>query len=715
MPAPPQGRTTPYEAEISRRVTARAPLGFAVFLACVALSTVFEIARFPERRGWMSALASGFTFLVAVAWLAIRRRPAGTIPVLLLFVNVVGVALNCYHAVVGASIAMCVWTLTGLLAGSAVILPWGARSQVLACVGTLITYPLHLEVGTTDPLTWAAGGTYLLVVTSLSVFGAALFARSLRTDLRLTATLSEREARLQSYFDLSLVGAAILTPDGHPVEVNDELARMLGYSRAELGRRSWLELVHPDERASAAALIGSALGEGSAPRRRDVRFVRANGETLHGILSIRGLPGAEGAIDHVMVLVQDITDRKRAEAEREEYLARAEAARCAAEEANRAKDAFLATVSHELRTPLTPILAWSGALRLGVVDPEQRSAALAAIQRNARAQARLIDDLLDVSRVISGDWRVALRPVALGAVVRGAVDVIRPAAELKGVALETSVPPLPVAVRGDPERLQQVVWNLVSNGVKFTPRGGTVAVAVERTGDRARIVVRDTGAGISSDFLPHVFERFRQGDSSTTRRHGGLGLGLAIVRALVERHGGTVYAESGGPGRGATFTVELPLLVAVAPEPGSGERGREPSPEDTDAPFRVSLDGLRVLVVDDDVDSNAVVGTLLASCGAEVRTAVSTAEALAVAGRWPPDVLVSDIAMPGEDGCALLRKLRAREGYVPAVALTAYTGKADRARVLDAGFEAYVAKPFDPTQLARAIERAAHAGPGSAA
>jgi PAS domain S-box-containing protein len=715
MPADPQGRTSPYEAEVSRRVTARAPLGFAVFLTCVALSSVFEIVRFPERRGWMSAFACGFVLLVAIAWLAIQRRPAWTVTVLILFANVVGVALNSYHAIVGASLAMCVWTLTGLIAASALLIPWGTRNQALACLGTLLSYPLHLEVGTADPLTWAAGGTYLLVVISLSVFGASLFSRSIWTDVRLNATLSEREARLQSYFDLSLVGAAILTPDARAVEVNDELCRMTGYGRVDLGRMSWLDLFHPDERAAAAEFLGSALAKGGAPRSRDMRLVRADGETLHAILLVRGLPGPDAAVDHVMALVQDITERKRTEAEREEYLARAEKARSQAEEASRAKDAFLATVSHELRTPLTPILAWSGALRLGVVDPEQRSAALAAIQRNARAQARLIDDLLDVSRIISGDWRVALRPVALGAVVRGAVDVVRPAADLKGVTLMTSVPHIPVPVQGDPERLQQVVWNLVSNGVKFTPRGGTVAVSVEREADHARIVVRDTGAGISPDFLPHVFERFRQEDSSSTRRHGGLGLGLAIVRALVERHGGTVHAESAGLGKGSTFTVHMPLLIETAPEVGEGERTKEASAEDTDAAFRVSLDGLRVLVVDDDVDSNAVVGALLASCGAEVRTAVSTAEALAVAGRWPPDVLVSDIAMPGEDGCALLRKLRAREGHVPAVALTAYTGKTDRARVLDAGFEDYVAKPFDPTQLARAIERAAHTGPASVA
>jgi len=429
---------------------------------------------------------------------------------------------------------------------------------------------------------------------------------------------------------------------------------------------------------------------------------------------VRGLPGPEGAIDHVMVLVQDITERKRAEAERERYLAQAETARRQAEEASRAKDVFLATVSHELRTPLTPILAWSRLLREGRLGAEKTTAGLAAVERSARAQARLIDDLLDVSRLGARDWRVALRPMDLAPVVRAAVEVVRPAADAKGVALETALPPLAVPVQGDPERLQQVVWNLVSNAVKFTPRGGRVRIALERVDDRARLTVRDTGEGISPDFLPYVFERFRQADSSGTRRHGGLGLGLAIVRGLVERHGGSVRAESAGTEQGAVFTVELPLLASVAEEAARVQPGRQVTTAEPDAAPGAPLGGLRVLVVDDDPDSNAVVSALLVSCGAEVQTAVSAPDALEVAGRWQPDVVVSDIAMPGEDGCTLLRQLRARGGplgRVPAVALTAYAGMNDRRRVFAAGFQAHVVKPFDPAQLAAAVENAAHAGP----
>ncbi len=714
MPAARRDRGVgPYEAEVVRRVAERAPLGFAVFLLCLVLNTIFESLHFPERRVWMATFAAGFLLLVAVASALVRRRPAWSVYVLVAFVNLVGVALNVYHLLVGASVAMGLWSLTGLLTASAVILPWGSRSQALACVGTLLSYPLQLAAGT-DPLTWGAGGTYLFLVGSLGVFAASLFARSLRSDLQLMAALSEREARLQSYFDLSLVGAAILSPDGRCGEVNDELCRMFGYSRPELLCLSWLEVVDAEESATAAAVLARALSPTGTPQARDMRCARKDGETLDAMVSVRGLPGPEGAIDHVMVLVQDITERKRAEAERERYLAQAETARRQAEEASRAKDVFLATVSHELRTPLTPILAWSRLLREGRLGAEKTTAGLAAVERSARAQARLIDDLLDVSRLAARDFRVVLRPMDLAPVVRTAVEVVRPAADAKGVALETALPPLAVPVQGDPERLQQVVWNLVSNAVKFTPRGGRVRIALERADDRARLTVRDTGEGISPEFLPYVFERFRQADSSGTRRHGGLGLGLAIVRGLVERHGGNVRAESAGTEQGAVFTVELPLLASVAEEAARVQPGRQVTTAEPDAAPGLLLGGLRVLVVDDDPDSNAVVSALLVSCGAEVQTAVSAPEALEVAGRWQPDVVVSDIAMPGEDGCTLLREIRSRGGplgRVPAVALTAHAGMDDRRRVLAAGFQAHVVTPFDPAQRAAAVENAAHAGP----
>jgi PAS domain S-box-containing protein len=688
------------------RIAARAPLGFAIFLVCVALGTIFEIVRFPERRGWMLGFAAGFVMLVAVAWGLIRRRPAWTVGVMLAFINLIGVALNAYHVIVGGSVAMCVWTLTGLLCTSALILRWGSLNQALASLGVLLSYPLHLEAGVADPLAWAAGAAYLLVVVSLAVFGSALFARYEQTGLDLTAALSEREARLQGYLDLALVGTATLSLDGTFREVNDELCRIFGHARDRLLDLAWLDLVHPEERATAAALLAGAMA-GGGPRRRELRCVRENGETIHGIVSMCGLPGPTGAIDHVMMLVQDITPRKRADAERERYLLRAETARREAEEASRAKDAFLATVSHELRTPLTPILAWSEVLRHEEVDANHRTSALAAIQRSARAQARLIDDLLDVSRMVSGEWRLTFRPVDLLPIVRAAVEVVRPAAVAKGVALEISLPATGFPVQADAERMQQIVWNLASNAVKFTPAGGRIEVVVDRVEDRCRITVRDTGEGIDPEFLPYVFDRFRQADNSTTRRHGGLGLGLTIVRALVERHRGTVWAESQGKDRGAVFIVELPVLAMDAHQ-------NTPAADRAVTAPPASLEGLNVLVVDDDAESSAVVSALLSSCGADVRTAGSTAEALEIAARWHLDVLVSDIAMPGEDGCTLLRKIRARGGAlerVPAVALTAYAGTADRSRMLEAGFQVHLAKPFDPFELAAIVESAAHASP----
>ena len=697
----------PYRDQMLRRVIGRTPLGFAVFLGCVALSTLFETLHFPERRGWMTAFATTFVGLVVLARGLLRRRPAWTVPVLLGFVNAVGIALNAYHVIVGASLAACVWVLTGLVASAAVILPWGARNQALACLGALLSYPLHLVAGTADPLTWGAGGTYLVVAASLSVFGASLFARYLRGELELSAALSEREARLRSYFDLSLVGTAILSPDGTCTEVNDELCRMLCYTRAELLGLPWRALVHPGDRAAFATLLRQMLSGSAAPERRDARWMRKNGAAIYAIVSMRGLPGPHGGIDHVMVLVQDITERKLVEAERERYLQRAEAARERAEEASRAKDEFLATVSHELRTPLTPILAWSSMLRTGEIGTEKSTAALAAIEQSARAQAQLIDDLLDVSRIVSGEWRLTLLPVDVAPAIKAAVGVMQPAADAKGVKLEVSLPESRVPVLGDSDRLQQVISNLLSNAVKFTPRGGQVQVSLERLETCARLVVRDTGEGIDPAFLPHVFERFRQADSSATRGHGGLGLGLAIVRTLVALHEGTVHADSLGKGLGAVFTVELPLAVEVE---SAIERGAHHHV----AAAGTSLGGLHVLVVDDDPGSNAVVSAVLASRGVEVRTAGSTPEALEIAGRWVPDVLVSDIAMPGEDGYALLEKLRARErdlGRIPAIALTAYAGTAERVRVLAAGFEAHLAKPFDPAELTAAVEDAASRAP----
>jgi PAS domain S-box-containing protein len=687
-------------------------LGFGVFLTCVAVSWLFESVRFPERRFTMAAFALSFAALASTAAMLLRRRPAWTLPVLVVFVNAIGVGINVYHGRVDAPVAMCIWVLTALLASTGVILPWGRRNQALACLGALAFYPLHLTTGSNDPLTWAAGGTYLLAVTGLSVFGASLFAGYVRNDVRLTATLSEREARLQSYFDLSLIGTAIVGADGRCREVNEELCRMFGTTPAALLGAPWLVLIDADDRPVAGGLLAQALG--SAPARMDLRCVGADETPLHASIAVRGLPGPDGRLDHALVLVHDITDRQRTVLEREESLTHTEDARRRAEDASRTKDVLLATVSHELRTPLTPIMAWADLLEDGGLGSEEQKQAITTIRRSARAQARLIDDLLDVSRIVAGKWQIDARPVDLVGVVHAALDVVRPMVGAKGVTLSTVVPEQAVWVNGDRERLQQVIWNLASNAIKFTPRGGLVHVTLEERSDVVRLTVRDTGEGIPGDFVPHAFEPFRQADGSSSRRYGGLGLGLAIVRALTEHHGGTVRATSDGTGTGATFIVELPSLSAAGAEAGERSATSLAAGTGMSGGPRVALRGVRVLVVDDDPDSNAVVRSLLVARGADVRTALSAAEALHVANGWRPDVVVSDIAMPGEDGIALLHQLRARRaalGPVPAIALTAYGSSADRRRLLDAGFQAHVAKPFDPVHLAAVVETAASAHP----
>jgi PAS domain S-box-containing protein len=689
-------REDPYADETTRQLALRAPVGLAFFVACVAVSTLFEIARFPERSGWMLAFGAAFVALSAACFAMLRRRPDRSVTILVVFANVLGVAFNAYHAVVGAPVAMCLWTLTGLMGSLAVFLRWGGVNQALAAGGTLVSFPLHLASGTVDGLTWAAGGTYLVVMVVMSVFGSALYAGYVRAGLHLERTLSEREAQLQSFFDLAPVGTAIVHPDGTFTDVNDALCRFLAHPRHDLLRMRWFDLAHPDDRDAARAQVADALS-GSTPA-EELRLVRRDGVAIDAAVDMRGLPGVRGTIDHLMLLVQDITVRKRIEAEREHVLAAEFEARQQAEAASRAKDHFLATLSHELRTPLSPILAWSDLLRRNLATPEQTDRGLAAISRNAAAQARLIDELLDVSRIVSGKLRLERRPVELAAVVHDAIDVMRPAADVKGVAIDVDVAADGYRVLGDPDRLRQVVWNLLSNAVKFTPGGGHVRVTLTGNEADTHLVVSDTGQGIPESFLPVVFDRFRQVDTTSTRRHGGLGLGLAIVRELVELHGGHVAVESAGEGRGATFTVELPRAPSDRPI----------EPIRASPPVHATLNGVRVLLVDDEPDSNDVVRTLLASFGAEVRTATSAREALGVVESWIPDVVVSDIAMPEEDGYALLSRMRERRSLcaVPAIALTAYSAPSDREHALEAGFDAHVAKPVRTAELLHAIAAA---------
>jgi CheY-like chemotaxis protein/nitrogen-specific signal transduction histidine kinase len=403
------------------------------------------------------------------------------------------------------------------------------------------------------------------------------------------------------------------------------------------------------------------------------------------------------------VILRDITERKRAEHEHEQLLSSAHAARTEAELANRTKDEFLATVSHELRTPLNAMVGWARMLRAGKLDEDKVNHAIEIIDRNAKAQAKLIEDILDVSRIVAGKVRLDPLPVELRQIIEAAVDSIRPAADSKQVQLKLDLDSAMGMVSGDPARLQQVVWNLLSNAIKFTPNDGQVEIQLKEIGANVQISVSDTGEGIMAEFLPHIFDRFRQADSSTTRKHSGLGLGLAIVRHLVELHHGTVDAYSAGERQGARFTVTLPIMRVHMKEPiehyGLGDSERKQS--------KVALNGLRILYVEDDVDSRQALAAVLMQYDAEVRTVATVHEALGLLTNWRPDLLISDIGLPDEDGYDLIRKVRARQpedgGTIPAIALTGYAGVSEHALALSAGYQKYLVKPIKPENLAEII------------
>jgi PAS domain S-box-containing protein len=413
-----------------------------------------------------------------------------------------------------------------------------------------------------------------------------------------------------------------------------------------------------------------------------------------------------GQLVSVQSLVLDVTARRLAEEERSELLSRERDARRHAEDADRLKDEFLATLSHELRTPLTAVLGWASLMRTGDVPESDFPRALEIIERNARSQARLIDDLLDVSRIITGNLHVEMRPLDLASVVELASEAVRPAAKAKGIRLHLEFDSETRMIRGDPTRLRQVVWNLLLNAIKFTSRGGSVSVRVVASELSARLIVSDTGEGINSEFLPYVFDRFRQAEGSISRKQGGLGLGLAVVRHLVELHGGAVSAHSEGPGLGSTFTVDLPI-ARNGEDYTRGEAEREEQELRKAFASRTRLLGLRVVLVEDDDDSRSLIGMMLKRQGADVVFAASTVEALGAMVSGPFDVLVSDIGMPDEDGYELIRKVRAlprdNGGNIPAIALTGYATARDREQALQAGYQSHLAKPVEPAELVQAI------------
>jgi PAS domain S-box-containing protein len=517
---------------------------------------------------------------------------------------------------------------------------------------------------------------------------------------RVEAERAQAGERLRALVDHAPLGVVEWGADFRIRSWSSGAEAMFGWSAAEaIGRRpDELGLVPTSDEPSVAAEFRRLQGggaEGAVHRNRNRTKAGAVLDVEWYNATLGGEAGGDGG---VLSFALDVTARVRAERELAASLDRAESA-------NRMKDEFLATVSHELRTPLNAILGWASMLKAGALGPAKQEQALATIERNARAQARLVDDLLDVSRVLRGEFALATGVVELGRVAEAALDAVRPAAEAKGVRLEAALGE-GAAVLGDAGRLQQVAWNLLSNAVKFTPSGGRARVVVRQAGSHAEFEVDDTGEGIAPEFLPHVFEPFRQQDGSITRRAGGLGLGLSIVRSLVELHGGVVEAHSPGPGRGARFVVRLPTALPraeparpVPPPSGVAERGASGP--------ATRLDGVRVLVVDDEPDTRAFVAFVLEKRGARV-TAVGSAEAaLSELGRAAFDVLVSDLGMPGEDGLSLLRRVRAlpreKGGHLPAVALTAYVGAEDRGRALRAGFNSHLAKPVEPSELVLAV------------
>ncbi|XXX71731.1 PAS domain S-box protein [Sorangium sp. So ce134] len=414
--------------------------------------------------------------------------------------------------------------------------------------------------------------------------------------------------------------------------------------------------------------------------------------------------GPDGAVESFMGITEDVTAERLAEEERQKLLESERAARDEAERVSRVKDDFVATLSHELRSPINAILGWARILRgRAQQEPQALARGLEVIERNARLQADMVSELLDMSRIVSGKLRLDVQQVDLPAVLQGSLEAVKLAAEAKAIAVSASVDPEASALRGDPARIQQVAWNLLSNAVKFTPAGGRIDVALRRAGAHAELSVTDTGPGIAPQFLPHLFERFRQADASSTRKHGGLGIGLSIVKHLVELHGGTVAVASPGEGLGATFTVTLPLAGVSPQAPGAAQRPASARAEALADYPAAELTGVRVLVVDDQPDAREVAQRVLEECAACVTTAGSAAEAMAALERERPDVLVSDLGMPGEDGFQLIRRVRglgpARGGATPAVALSALARAEDRARALGAGYQAHVAKPLDPAEL----------------
>jgi PAS domain S-box-containing protein len=517
--------------------------------------------------------------------------------------------------------------------------------------------------------------------------------------------LKNSEEFNRSIFENSPDCINVLELDGtfHSMNTNG-LSLMEIEDSTSFDTKLWIDYWEGDENELAYQAVQAALNRETAHFEGFCKTSKGNLKWWD--VSVAPVFDTKGKPRRLISTARDITARRQAEREREELFKREQAARKEAEIANRMRDEFLATVSHELRAPLNSILGWARLLEKGKLDETTSKKAINTIVRNSEAQNRLIEDLLDVSRIISGKLRLEIMTIKPINVVESALETVRPAAEAKGIKLEIKEDADVSHISGDPNRLQQVIWNLLSNAIKFTPNEGEVALEIERTDDFVEIRVKDSGVGIKEEFLPHVFDRFRQADASSIRKFGGLGLGLAIVRHITEMHGGTVSARSQGENQGSTFTVKLPL-VAPPREAEETEIQKLDKSTDLETKLSLSLDGLLILVVDDEEDTRQLLVQSLTFYGATVETADSAEEALTAIEDKNPDLLVSDIGMPGEDGYTLIRKVRSlsndQHKNIPAIALTAFTRAQDRVRALTSGYQNHVAKPVEPDELATVI------------
>jgi len=556
----------------------------------------------------------------------------------------------------------------------------------------------------------AKGGQTVAVSTTVSpirdpsgrIIGASKIARDISGRRQEEIT----QARLAAIVESSDDAIVSKTLDGVITSWNTAAERMFGYPASEaVGQH--ITLIIPQERRREEDHVIARIRRGERLSHFETVRRRKDGQLVEVSLTVSPIRDAHGNVVGASKVARDISERRALEQIRRTLFEREQTARVEAEALNRGKDQFLATLSHELRTPLNSIYGWARMLEAGRLDPEAMKRATQGILRGAKAQVQLIEDLFDVSRVITGKMHLAVRPLVVSEVLEAALDTVRPAALAKGIRLDVTLDPLVSLILGDPDRLQQVVWNLLSNAVKFTPQGGRVQLVLKSAGSQIEISVSDTGQGIAPEDLPQLFERFRQLDTGSTRRHGGIGIGLALVRHLVELHGGTVAATSRGVGQGSTFSVTLP--VSIAPQtvpPAPAGHPAEPGP-DAEKLKPASLRDLRVLVVDDDLDGRELAALLLVNAGADVRTAGSAADAMTTLEEWWPDVLVTDLEMPHEDGYSLLKRARhfamLHGRRLAALALTAYGRSEDRVRTLAGGFNLHLAKPADPAELVLAV------------